>query len=77
MHHVLPKNYAKVRYYGLLAGRNKFARIQKLKLLNRTAIQKIAKRALVEILNEINGKEVTKCECGGSLKLHKINKRVY
>ena len=69
LQHVLPKNFAKVRYYGLLAGRDKLKRLQKLKILTKTALQKIAKRTLVEILNSINGKEVTKCECGGDLKL--------
>lgn len=67
--HVLPKGFAKVRYYGLMAGRDKKARIQKLKILTKTTLQKIARRTQIEILNSIVGRDITKCGCGGELEL--------
>ena len=67
--HVLPKGFSKVRYYGIIAGKGKKERIKKLKILTRTALQKISKRTKLEILNSIIGKVVTKCKCGGELIL--------
>ena len=60
----------KVRYYGLLAGKGKKERIKRLKKLTNTAIKEIIKKTKLEILNQIIGKDVSKCECcGGELKL--------
>lgn len=68
--HILPKGFMKVRYYGLLAGKGKKERIKRLKQLTNTAIKEIIKRTKLEILNQIVGKDVSKCECcGGELKL--------
>ena len=68
--HALPKSYMKIRYYGILAGKNKKDRMRKLKLLTKTAHQLREKLAKLEILNKIVGRDVTKCTCcGGTLKL--------
>lgn len=65
--HALPKSYMKIRYYGILAGKNKKDRMKKLKILTKTAMQL---REKLEILNKIVGRDVTKCTCcGGTLKL--------
>ena len=68
--HILPKGFMKVRYYGLLAGRGKKERIKRLKILTKTSIEEKNKKTKLEILNEIIGRDVSKCECcGGELKL--------
>ena len=68
--HILPTGFMKVRYYGLLAGRGKKERIKKLRVLTNAAYKEKIRRSKLEILNEITGKDVSKCEsCGGELKL--------
>lgn len=71
--HVLPKNFMKIRYYGLLAGKNKNSRLQKIKKLTHTFKLKILNKQ--EILIKINdNKNIVKCECSGTFVLIKKTK---
>lgn len=68
--HVLPKSFMKVRYYGLMAGKNKTERIKKLRILTKTTKIYEKFKSKIELLNKINGKDVTKCpKCNGNLIL--------
>ena len=70
MLHILPKSFMKVRYYGIMAGKNKKERLRKIKKLTKTALNKKEQRTKLEILNQLIGREVNKCEnCGGELEL--------
>lgn len=68
--HVLPKSFMKVRSYGLLAGKNRKKNIVELKKKTNTADRKYKIRTKIEILNQIVGRDITKCvHCGGELIL--------
>lgn len=74
MLHVLPKGFMKIRYYGVFAGRNKNKRMERLKIITKT--KQIVENFLskIELLNKINGFDVTKCRyCNeGGLMLIKV-----
>lgn len=66
---VLPKGFIKIRYYGILAGRDKNLRIDKLRLLTNTRKIEKGYEDLITKLNELTRKEVDKCpKCFGLLK---------
>lgn len=70
--HVLPKNFMKIRYYGIYAGKNKTKRLKKLRIITKTQINKEKLLSKIELLNKINGFNVEKCpKCQGKLILIK------
>ncbi len=71
--HVLPKNFVKVRHYGLFAGKNRNKRIKELKILLHIESKKTKTKQAM--LTEIMGKDITRCpKCGGPLELVYKNK---
>lgn len=65
--HVLPKGFVKVRYYGLLACRNRKTKLALGKKLSKSALYKpqFEGMSAVEIASAIAGKDITLCpECG-------------
>ena len=71
--HVLPKNFMKIRYYGLFAGRDKHKRMAYLRIITRTRKSKDKLLSKIELLNKINGFDVTKCKrCQGKFTLIKV-----
>lgn len=66
---VLPKGFIKIRYYGIIAGRDKSLRINKLRILTNTKKIEKAREELIAKLNELTRKEVDKCpKCHGKLE---------
>lgn len=66
--HVLPKNFMKIRYYGIYS--NKFKRKKLKRAIIITKTKKIKEKLLSkrEILNMINRRDIFKCKyCSGSL----------
>ncbi|MPW27214.1 hypothetical protein GC105_15705 [Alkalibaculum sp. M08DMB] len=64
--HVLPKGFVKIRYYGLLANRNKKTKLSLCKCLTNTPLitTKFKGLSTIEIVSFIVGKDVTLCpEC--------------
>jgi len=65
MLHVLPPGFRKIRHYGLLAARGKFARVKLCRRLTRTASPVLAKRSPLQILSDIFGSDFNLCpNCG-------------
>ncbi len=60
--HTLPKNFMKIRYYGLYATKNKTRRIKILKIITKTKKNKEKLLSKIEILKRINGYDVRKCK---------------
>ena len=68
--HSLPKSFMKIRYYGILSGKGRKEKINKLKRLTNTLNQKEEKLSKLELLNKILGKDITKCiNCNGEMHL--------
>lgn len=71
--HVLPKNFMKIRYYGIYAGKNKNKRLKKIKKITKTKENKKEIISKLELLNKINGFDVSRCKkCKGELLLIRI-----
>lgn len=73
---VLPKSFMKIRYYGIISGKNKTKKIEQLKKLTKTFRLKKEKLTKLEIINKLIRRDVTKCtKCNGEMKLIKEIKR--
>ena len=61
--HVLPKGFVKIRYYGILANRNKKTKLVKCRKLTKSRYYKpkFAGLKTVEVLLLLTGKDVTLC----------------
>ncbi|MBN4081529.1 IS91 family transposase [bacterium AH-315-C07] len=60
--HVLPKGFFKIRYYGLLASRNKKKNLRVCrKLLNASPLEKVNDQNWQELLKRLTGFDVIKC----------------
>jgi hypothetical protein len=69
--HTLPKSFIKIRYYGLMAGRDKKTRLNKLKILTKTKTIINNFKSKIELLNKMLDKDITKCSnCNGNLELY-------
>lgn len=70
--HILPKNFVKIRYYGILSCKDKQDKMNKLRILTKT--KKIKNNFInkINILKKMLGKDVTKCpKCNNKLYLYK------
>ncbi len=68
--HALPDSFMKIRYYGLLAGKGKKERIKKIKIMTKTRTIRLKFKTKIEILNKMNGRDITKCQkCNGNIYL--------
>ena len=59
--HILPPNFMKIRYYGILGNRNKKKKLLKCKLLTKTKIYKNKKFPALELLKQTLGKDFNLC----------------
>ena len=59
--HILPPNFMKIRYYGILGNRNKKKKLLKCKILTRTKIYKKKELPALELLKKTLGKDFNKC----------------
>ena len=59
--HILPPNFMKIRYYGILGNRNKKKKLLKCKILTRTKIYVKKKLPALELLKQTLGKDFNKC----------------
>ena len=59
--HILPPNFMKIRYYGILGNRNKKKKLLKCKLLTKTKIYKNKKFPALELLKQTLGKDFNIC----------------
>lgn len=69
--HVLPKGFVKVRYYGVMACRNKKTKLKLCRKLTKSALYqpKYEGMTTLEVLNRLVGKDVTKCpKCKAELR---------
>jgi len=73
--HVLPKGFVKVRYYGLLAGRNKKTKLALCKKLTASPIYKPIYEALttLEVLCLLAGRDLTLCPACRKGKLIRVH----
>jgi hypothetical protein len=70
--HILPKGFVKIRYYGILANRNKKTKLQLSRKLTLSPTYKPKFEGLktIEILCILVGKDVTVCPSCGKGKLY-------
>ena len=61
MMHILPPNFMKIRYYGILGNRNKKKKLLKCKILTRTNINIKKKLPTLELLKQTLGKDFNLC----------------
>ena len=61
MLHILPPNFMKIRYYGLLGNKNKKEKIRKCKILTRTKIREKKELPTLELLKQMLGKDFNLC----------------
>lgn len=61
MMHILPPNFMKIRYYGILGNRNKKKKLLKCKILTRTKIYIKKKLPTLELLKQTLGKDFNLC----------------
>lgn len=59
--HILPPNFMKIRYYGILGNRNKKKKLLKCKILTRTKIYKKKELPALELLKKTLGKDFNLC----------------
>ena len=60
--HILPPNFMKIRYYGILGNRNKKKKLLKCKILTRTKVEKDNKKLpTLELLKKTLGKDFNLC----------------
>jgi len=73
--HVLPKGFVKIRYYGLIACRNKKTKLAICKKLSKSALYKpqFEDMSAVEIASAIAGKDITLCPKCGMTKLKAVH----
>lgn len=69
--HVLPKGFVKIRYYGILANRNKKTKLALSRNLTKSPVYptKLEGLTTIEILSVLTGKDVTLCPVCGKGKL--------
>ncbi len=70
--HILPKGFVKIRYYGILANRNKKTKLELSRKLTKSPAYKPKFEGLktIEVLSILVGKDVTVCPCCGKGKLY-------
>lgn len=70
--HVLPKGFVKIRYYGLLANRNKKTKLELCRKLTKSQTYKSKFEGLkaLKIIKIVTGKDITKCPYCLNGKLH-------
>lgn len=69
--HILPRGLHKIRYYGLLATRNRKTRLAKARaILGQTPIQTPAKLAWQDLLLRLTGIDPLQCPCCKKGKMH-------
>ena len=61
MMHILPPNFMKIRYYGILGNKNKKKKLLKCKILTRTKIYIKKKLPTLELLKQTLGKDFNLC----------------
>jgi len=61
MMHILPPNFMKIRYYGILGNRNKKKKLLRCKILTRTKIYKKKELPTLELLKQMLGKDFNLC----------------
>lgn len=63
--HVLPQGFVKIRYYGLLACRNKKKKLALCRKLSRSVVYRALYTGLskTEIIKKVYGKDITLCPC--------------
>ena len=61
--HILPPNFMKIRYYGILGNKSKKKKLLKCKILTRTKIYIKEKLPTLELLKKILGKDFNLCPC--------------
>ncbi len=74
--HVLPKGFVKIRYYGILANRNKKTKLTLCRRLTRSPlyIPRFEGLKTIEILCLLTGKDVTMCPmCQGKLSVYRLS----
>lgn len=70
--HTLPKNFVKIRYYGILSCKNKIIKMNKLRILTKTKRIKDNFINKINILKKMLGRDVTRCnKCNSKLYLYK------
>lgn len=70
--HTLPKNFVKIRYYGILSCKNKLDKMNKLRILTKTKKIKDNFINKINILKKMLGKDITRCpKCNKKLYLYK------
>lgn len=72
--HILPKGFVKIRYYGLLANRNKKTKLKLCRHLtgSPTYVPRFDGLKTLEILKIVSGKDVTLCPCCSNGKMRII-----
>ena len=61
--HILPANFMKIRYYGILGNKSKKKKLLKCKILTRTKIYIKEKLPTLELLKKTLGKDFNLCPC--------------
>ena len=61
--HILPPNFMKIRYYGILGNKSKKKKLLKCKILTRTKIYIKEKLPTLELLKKTLGKDFNLCPC--------------
>ena len=75
--HALPKNFMKIRYYGIYAGRDKEERIRRLRVITKTKKIRQKFKSKIELLKEIVGYDIRYCKtCINKKKKEKPPDRV-
>lgn len=59
--HILPPNFMKIRYYGILGNKNKKKKLLKCKILTRTKVNKKKELPALELLKKTLGKDINVC----------------
>jgi len=67
--HILPSGFMKIRHYGLLGNRNKTAKLKICKQLTNTPILLKEKISTIQLIQQITGRDISKCPNCGSRKL--------
>jgi hypothetical protein len=75
--HVLPKGFVKIRYYGVLAARNRKIKLALCQKLTNTILNesKLTGLSLTEVILVLFGMDVTLCPCCGKGKLIPLGAR--
>ena len=68
--HVLPKDFMKIRHYGLLGNRNKTKKLILCKRLTNTPIRPKEKLPAPQLIRKLIGHDITTCPVCGTLFQH-------